>query len=110
MRYEWSTTPPLNLSEANVTGGGGPWRRSLFLLPYALQRSAGTYRLTLTARLATGSTAYASVALLINSPPYGGALQLSFAGAEARTHPGPKPNLTPESRTPNPQPPTSDGP
>ena len=43
MTYEWSTSPQLNLSHANVTGGGGPWRRSLFLLPYALQLSAGTY-------------------------------------------------------------------
>ena len=41
-------SPQLNLSNANITGGGGPWRRSLFLLPYALQLSAGAYRLTLT--------------------------------------------------------------
>ena len=84
MTYEWSTAPQLNLSDANITGGGGPWRRSLFLLPYALQLSAGTYRLTLTARLATGSSAYASVALLVNAPPYGGTLRLAFAGSEAR--------------------------
>ena len=43
MTYEWSTAPPLNLSNTKTTGGAGPWRRSLFLLPYALQLSAGTY-------------------------------------------------------------------
>ena len=84
MTYEWSTAPQLNLSNANITGGGGPWRRSLFLLPHALQLSAGSYRLTLTARLATGSSAYASVSLLVNAPTYGGTLRLAFAGSEAR--------------------------
>ena len=50
LTYEWSASPYLNLSHANITGGGGALRRSLFLLPYALQLSAGTYRLTLTAK------------------------------------------------------------
>ena len=84
LTYEWSASPYLNLSHANITGGGGAFRRSLFLLPHALQLSAGSYRLTLTARLATGSSAYASVSLLVNSPPYGGTLRLAFAGSEAR--------------------------
>ena len=97
MTYEWSASPYLNLSSANITGGGGPARRSLFLLPHALQLSAGAYRLTLTARLATGSSAYASVSLLVNAPPYGGTLRLAFAGSEVRdlatalTHPHPYP-------------------
>ena len=84
LTYEWSASPYLNLSHANITGGGGAFRRSLFLLPHALQLSAGSYRLTLTARLATGASAYASVALLVNSPPYGGTLRLAFAGSQAR--------------------------
>ena len=84
MTYEWSASPYLSLSSANITGGGGPARRSLFLLPHALQLSAGSYRLTLTARLATGASAYASVSLLVNAPPYGGTLRLAFAGSEAR--------------------------
>ena len=84
LTYEWSASPYLNLSHANITGGGGALRRSLFLLPHALQLSAGSYRLTLTARLATGASAYASVSLLVNAPPYGGTLRLAFAGSEAR--------------------------
>ena len=97
LTYEWSASPHLNLSHANITGGGGAFRRSLFLLPHALQLSAGSYRLTLTARLATGASAYASVSLLVNSPPYGGTLRLAFAGSEVRdlatalTHPHPYP-------------------
>ena len=50
LTYEWSASPYLNLSHANITGGGGALRRSLFLLPYALQLSAGAYRHTLTAK------------------------------------------------------------
>ena len=46
-------------------------------MPYHT-RYLGAYRLTLTARLATGSAAYASVALLVNAPPYGGTLILTL--------------------------------
>ena len=47
----------------------------------------GAYRLTLTARLATGSSAYASVALLVNAPPYGGTLILTLTPTLAQPQP-----------------------